>query len=265
MAEATGCTQHTNNSALALFWWHWFRTEGFGYFQWYGKNYITAFIFNDFFRFMLMLCVFIFQRQRLSIYAQCKHIAHNHIMASHAFALTKEVFIMETVVFWHHDNGWLPKKQLFWCKFSYANNHLYSVINFNHIKLRYIEPCNFLAKHILVSQPSTLVVAKDPNISHYLNLSIYLPTIILSIIWYTPNMTAPHKWTKICWLASQKVLVNLLLLINKFRSFVRGNHAGSVKQIMFWKSHYYAFIVIKLINQYLPWIRSLSKKSLKQF
>ena len=27
-----------------------------------------------------------------------------------------------------------------------------------------------------------LVVAKDPNIAHYLNLSIYLPSIILAII-----------------------------------------------------------------------------------
>ena len=74
------------------------------------------------------------------------------------------------------------EKQLFWCKFSYVNNHLYLVINFNHIKLRYIEPCNFLTKRALVSQQSTLVVAKDPNISHYLNLPIYLPTIILAII-----------------------------------------------------------------------------------
>ena len=33
-------------------------------------------------------------------------------------------------------------------------------------------------------------------------LSIYLPTIIIAIIWYIPNMTVPHKWTKSCWLAS---------------------------------------------------------------
>ena len=56
------------------------------------------------------------------------------------------------------------------------------MINFNHVKLRYIEPCNFLTKRALVSQQSTLAVAKDPNIAHYLNLSIYLPTIILAII-----------------------------------------------------------------------------------
>ena len=72
--------------------------------------------------------------------------------------------------------------QLFWCKLSYVNNHLYSVINFNHVKLRYIEPCNFLTKRALVSLQSTLVDAKGPNISYYLNLSIYLPTITLAII-----------------------------------------------------------------------------------
>ena len=76
------------------------------------------------------------------------------------------------------------------------------MINFNQVKLRYIEPCNFLTKRSLVSQPSMLVVAKDPNISQYLNLSIYLPTIIHPITKYTPNMTAPHKWAQICRLAS---------------------------------------------------------------
>ena len=56
------------------------------------------------------------------------------------------------------------------------------MINFNRVKLRYIEPCNFLTKRALVSQQSTLVVAKDPNISHYLNLSIYLQSITLAMI-----------------------------------------------------------------------------------
>ena len=67
-------------------------------------------------------------------------------------------------------------------KFSYVNNHWCSVINFNNVKLRYNEPCNFLTKRALVSQQSTLGVAKDPNISHYLNLWVNLPTIILAII-----------------------------------------------------------------------------------
>ena len=74
------------------------------------------------------------------------------------------------------------EKQLFLCKFSCVNDYLYSVINFKHVKLRYIEPCNFLTKNALVSQQSTLVVAKDSSISHYLNLSIHLLTIILAII-----------------------------------------------------------------------------------
>ena len=45
--------------------------------------------------------------------------------------------------------------------FRYVNNDLSSVINFNHIKRRYIEPCNFLTKRALVSQQSTLMVAED--------------------------------------------------------------------------------------------------------
>ena len=30
-------------------------------------------------------------------------------MAGRAFVVAKEVFIMETVVFWHWDNGWITK------------------------------------------------------------------------------------------------------------------------------------------------------------
>ena len=74
-------------------------------------------------------------------------------------------------------------------------------MDLNHLKLRYTEPCNFLTKRALVNQPSTLVVAKDSSILHYLNLSMYLPTIIIAIIKYTPNMTVPHKWTQIWRLA----------------------------------------------------------------
>ena len=50
---------------------------------------------------------------------------------------------------------------------------------FNHFKLRYTDPCNFLNKRAIVSQPSTLVFAKD---SHHLNSSIYLPTITIVIV-----------------------------------------------------------------------------------
>ena len=92
------------------------------------------------------------------------------------------------------------------------------MIYFNHVKLKYIETQNVRTKRALVSKPSTLLAPKDPNISYYLNLSLYLPTIILAIIQYIPNMTVPHKWTRIRWQASQVNLLSLgklLLLINK--------------------------------------------------
>ena len=63
-----------------------------------------------------------------------------------------------------------------------VNNHLYTVIDSNRVKLRHIETSNFLTKHALVSQQNTIVVTKDIYILHYLNLSIYLPTIIFAII-----------------------------------------------------------------------------------
>ena len=79
----------------------------------------------------------------------------NYIMAGRAFVVAKEVLIMETVVQYFDE-------KLFWCKFSYVIKYLYSVINFNHVKLRYIEPCNFLVKHALLSQPS-----KRAMLSHF--------------------------------------------------------------------------------------------------
>ena len=119
----------------------------------------------------------------------------------------------------------LRKTTLFVFISATVNNHLYSVINFNHVKLRYIEPCNFLTKRAMVSQPSTLVAARDPNISYYLNLSIYFPTSILVIMYYTPSMTARHKWTRFFYYRHQinsLLLVNLLLLINKFSFICEG-------------------------------------------
>ena len=74
---------------------------------------------------------------------------------------------------------WLNyQKQFFLFYVNYNNQHLYFEMNFNHLKLRYTDPFNFLTKRALVSQLNMLVVAKDPNISHYLNLSIHSPTII---------------------------------------------------------------------------------------
>ena len=135
----------------------------------------------------------------------------------------------------YHRNGsiltlweWLnDEKQFFRWKFSYVNNHLFSVINFNHVKLRYMEPCNFLTKRALVSQPSTIVVAKDPNISHYLNLSIYLPTIRLSLPLYDTHptwlsLTNELQFVDLRHQINSLSLVNLLLLINKFSFICEG-------------------------------------------
>ena len=108
------------------------------------------------------------------------------------------------------------------------------MINFNHVKLRYIEPCNFLTKRTLVSQPSTLVVARDPIVSYYLNLSIYFPTIILVIMYYTPSMTVPHKSALFFYYRHQinlLSLVHLLLLINKF-SFICEAQSCSIRIIL---------------------------------
>ena len=63
-----------------------------------------------------------------------------------------------------------------------VSKHFYFEKNFDHSKLRYRDPCNFLTKHALVSQQSTIVVAKDSNISQYLNVLINSPTFIILII-----------------------------------------------------------------------------------
>ena len=76
----------------------------------------------------------------------------------------------------------MKNSYFFLSEFNYINEYFYFEKNFNHWKLRYTDPCNFLTKRELVSQQCTLVVAKDSNISHYLNLSINTPTIILLVI-----------------------------------------------------------------------------------
>ena len=89
---------------------------------------------------------------------------------------------------------------------------------------RYIEPCNFLTKRALVSQPSTFVVAKDPNISHYLNLSICqrlsLPLYDTHPTWLslTNELNFDDKHHQI----NSLLLVNLPLLINKFSFIFEG-------------------------------------------
>ena len=69
--------------------------------------------------------------------------------------------LYHTVLFCHCDNDWMMKKQFSLCNLNYINNHLYSVKNFNQLKLRYTDLCNFLNKRALVSPPRMLVVAKD--------------------------------------------------------------------------------------------------------
>ena len=66
-------------------------------------------------------------------------------------------------------------------KFNYIDKHLHLGNNIIHLKLWYTDS-NFLTKRALVSRPSTVVVTKDPNVSHFLNLSTYSPIVILPII-----------------------------------------------------------------------------------
>ena len=103
-------------------------------------------------------------------------------MTGHAFVVAKEVFYhrnSDILKLWEWLNG---EKQLFFFEFNYINKHLHLEKSFNDLKLRFIDPCNFLTKRALVRQPSKLLVDKDSNISHYLNLSINKPMIILPII-----------------------------------------------------------------------------------
>ena len=108
------------------------------------------------------------------------------------------------------------------CKLNY-NDQFYLVKHFNQLKLRYVDPCYFLTKGALVSQPTTLVVAKDSNISHNLNLTMFLPMIILAIIWYTPNMIVLYKCTQNWrYLINSLSLVDVLLLIIKILFIYEG-------------------------------------------
>ena len=78
-------------------------------------------------------------------------------MDGRTFVAAKEVFHHRNGIIWHYEN----------C---------------NHLNLRNTHPCNFLTKRALMSQPSTLMVAKESNISHCFNLTFFLPMIILPII-----------------------------------------------------------------------------------
>ena len=102
-------------------------------------------------------------------------------MAGCAFVVAKEVFHNRNcsiLTLWEWLNG---ENQFFLFKFNYVIKHLYLEKHFNHSKLRYTDKCNFLTKRALVSQPTRLWLLRI-NISHYVNLSINSPAIILPII-----------------------------------------------------------------------------------
>ena len=73
--------------------------------------------------------------------------------------LPRKYFIIETMIIWHYENEKMVKNKVFLFEFSYINKDLYLDKNFNHLKLRYADPCNFFAKRALVSQPNMLAVA----------------------------------------------------------------------------------------------------------
>ena len=74
------------------------------------------------------------------------YLVWDYIMSGHAF-----------VVAFHHRNNnilklwewWNDEKEFFLSKFNHINKHLYLENNFNHLKLRYPDPCNFLTKRVL--------------------------------------------------------------------------------------------------------------------
>ena len=105
--------------------------------------------------------------------------------------LTSEYFIIVTLV-----NYWMRKNNHFnvnWLISIYISVHCWL---FYAYKVRWNDPRNFLTKRALLSQQGTLVVAKDSNILHNLNLSIYSPMVVVVIISFTPNMIISHKWTQ---------------------------------------------------------------------
>ena len=108
---------------------------------------------------------------------------------------------------------------LFLFKFNSFNKHLHSEKNFSHLKPRYTDPCNFLTKLALVSQPSMPMVAKESNISHYLNSPIhfandYSSHYIIHTLHHWPSEINSNLIISITKLTLS--LINLLLIIIKF-------------------------------------------------
>ena len=106
--------------------------------------------------------------------------------------------------------------------------------NNNPLKPRYTEPCNFLTKRAWVSQQCTLVVAKDSNVSHYLNSWAHLVMII------------------------SLSLINLLLLINKFSFICEGQSCRvCISQLSYWigRMHNLCFSLWYWVIQFNDWFR----------
>ena len=81
-----------------------------------------------------------------------------YITTGCAFVLTQEIF--------HYRNSniftlwqWLNDENCSFLKLDHFNRHVCLQNNFNHLKLRYSDMCNFLTRHALVSQPRTHMVA----------------------------------------------------------------------------------------------------------
>ena len=88
-----------------------------------------------------------------------------------------------------------------------------------------------------MSQQSTLVVAKDLNISHYLNLSIYFANDYLCYYIIHTQHDCPSQMNSNLLISVNQInslsLVNLLLLINKF-SFICEGQSCRVRIAITW-------------------------------
>ena len=118
---------------------------------------------------------------------------------------------------------WLSDEKQLLYKFSYVNNQLYSVIDFNHVKLRYIEPCNLIfspdihwwankARSWLLRTLTIHNVSIYQSIYQRLSLSLYNthPTWL--------SLTNEFQFVDYCHQITSLSWINLLLLINKFSS-----------------------------------------------
>ena len=108
--------------------------------------------------------------------------------------LSRKYFFLEMVIVWNCKNDWMMQNGSFYWSSPIS-------INICSWKRMFFTENWDLVTHATFS-PNVHwwanMVAKDSNISHYLNLSINSPMIAL--LWYTPNMIILHKLTQIFWL-----------------------------------------------------------------